>query len=282
MSATVTAKDITASAAPEPKAELKQTSTIEGIPPLEDKKEVKEDSISPKFAQLARKEKMLRDKSRALEAEKASLKTQMAEMEQAKGWKSKLSQDPLAVLSEAGISYDQLTNLILNSPNQGDPAVLKLQQEIQALRSAQEQTSNQIKQSEEARYQQAIKQISTDVKLLVDGDETYELIKAEQAQDAVVELIKQTFESEERIMGIEEAANEVESFLLEKALNLAKLKKIQAKMAPVQKDEPKTEPTQKSSLNTLSNSISQSPTKPLTAKDRKERAIAAFMGQKLN
>jgi hypothetical protein len=264
----------------------KQTDIGEASVPREETVPVKEeDKISPKFAALARKERALREQARALQSERELLKAIQAENETMKAWRGKLSTDPLSVLTEAGVSYDQLTQSLLNSNQTVDPEIVKLKQELQAIKSAQAKTETSISDAQKQQYEQAKTQIKREVTLLIDGNDDFETIKSMQAEDAVVDLIEEHFKQQGVLMSIDEASKEVEEFLLEEALRIARLKKVQSKLTPAlaaSVTEKQVAPPQKKPPLTLSNRQAPQATQPLTAKERRARAIAAFRGETLN
>lgn len=243
--------------------------------------ERQKDPLSPQFAALARKERMIREQTRQIQAEKQSMQTKLDEMktQTESQWKQKLVQNPWDALIEAGLSPDQATQMILNQPKPEEVELQKMRREIEALRSSQDQSKDLMKQQQDEQYKQAKKQIGTEVKLLVDSDEAFETIKAMSAQDAVTELIEQTFLKDGHLMSVDAAAKEVEDYLIEQAFSLAKLKKVQARLLPqaVQSAQ-KQNLYQKPQLNTLSNRMTPT-AKPLTDKERKQRAILAFEGK---
>jgi hypothetical protein len=91
-----------------------------------------------------------------------------------------------------------------------------------------------------------------------------------------VELIERTFKQYGVLLSVEDAAKQVEDYLVEEAFKLTKLKKIQQRLAPAQKPvEAKLEPQkQPQTLKTLTNAVSSSGRVSV-----RERAIAAFKGQ---
>ena len=125
-------------------------------------------------------------------------------------------------------------------------------------------------------YKQAITQIRSDTKKLVTASEEFEAIANTNSVDDVVELIERTFKQDGTLLTVEEAAKQVEDYLVEEAFKLTKLKKIQQRLATAQKPaEPKLEPTkQPQTMKTLTNAVS-SPGKLSV----RERAIAAFKGE---
>lgn len=243
-------------------------------------------AMSPQFAALARKERQLRQMSRTFQAEKQAFEAQKAEVEKYKGWESKLANDPIGVMLEKGFTTDEIAQRLLsqNDPNQFQ--FQKLQQKIQDLESAQVSSMKKIEDTQSANYQQARKQITNDVKMLVDGNESYESIQAMGAQSAVVELIEQVFNKDGYLMSLEDAAKEVEEYCLEQAKKIAGLKKLQQKSEQVQNPagfkQPqsgmKTELQAQTQANTLSNR-GLSTSRPLNEGERRERAIALLEGR---
>lgn len=216
-----------------------------------------------------------------LESENAQLKS---ELEAFKARKQRLSEDPWSVLIEDGLTPEQISDRVF-SPEAMDKYKLQsfgsdlkkdLQSQIDAVKAAQEQSQTQ-------QYEQAKKQIRSEVKMLIDGDESFEAMKAngDDACDAVVDLIEATFKETGELMDVDAAAKEVEEYLIEEALKLAKLKKIQSKLNPPQENTLKTsvqEPRQQA--NTLTNRVTSNSSNSNSAKARRDRAIAAFVGTK--
>jgi hypothetical protein len=266
-----------------------ETVSPTATPPEEPK--VAEDPISTQYATLARKEKALRAKAiqqeQALKAKEAAilakeeaLKAKEVEYQSKYISKDKLTQDTLNALAEAGLTYDQITELMLtqNSPErQAQSAYEKrLDAKLQELENKQTQAAKSIEQQQTAAYQQALAQIRAETKQLVTIDPNFETIKETNSVSDVVELIERTFKQDGILLSVEDAARQVEDYLVEEAFKLTKLKKIQQRLTPAKPAEaPKQEsPKQPQTLKTLSNAVA-SPGKLSS----RERAIAAFKGQ---
>jgi len=234
----------------------------------------------PRLEAMARKERQFHRMRKEIEAEKATWKSKQAEYESNYVPKSRLAEDPLAVLTEAGISYDKLTEILLNSPNSNDPTIRAIRSEIKALKDAQENSSKRQSEAQEQQYNQAVKQITTEVKLLVDSNPNYESIKETGMQEAVVELIKQTFDAQGYLMDIEDAAKEIEEHLMAEALKMSKLKKLQPKLKTEQPvSAPRRQEQQiQTSPRTLTNTVNAQPQRS-SDKERIARAMAAFKGE---
>lgn len=255
----------------------------------------KEDpALSRQFAQLARQEKALRARAqqqeKALAAKEAALTAREAaasakDQEYRSGYLSRdqLKQDPLTALAEAGVSYEELTQQILTQQPK-DPRVEatigRLEAKIKALEEASETSQKTYTQQQQQAYDSAVKQISLDAKRLISSDPAYETIKATGSVRDVVELITQTYEKDQVLLSVEEAAQQVEDYLVEEAMKITQIDKIQKRLsqnrAAGQSQKVQSPATQKQQqpMKTLTNATSSQ--RQLSAK---ERAILAFKGE---
>lgn len=251
----------------------------------------KEEPLSSQYAQLARKEKAIRQARLELKAKEDSIAKREAEFAaktvdkapEGPSLKDRAAKDPLGVMQEQlGLTYEQLTELVLNQdPNQAayKSEISALRAELQAIRDESQKVRQEDQQTQ---YKNAVAQIRDDVSALVKTDEAYETIRETGSVDDVVELIEATFKEEGRVMSIDEAAQLVEDHLVEEAYKLTKLKKIQSRLTSLRASEAapakqqQVSQQQPAQAKTLTNSMATN--RPLTAK---ERAILAFEG-KLN
>lgn len=230
---------------------------------------------------FARREKALRRQAQQLEAEKKAWQAKQTDYETNYIPRSRLKDDTLEALRENGVDYNQLTEQILNAPNMNDPVVRAMYAKLKAIEDKQAKSEQAAQQYQTQQYEQALKQISSEVKVLVSSNEAFEMIKEKGAEDAVVQLIEDTFNKDGYLMDIDKAAQEVEEWLLNEYLNGAKLKKVQAKLKPDPVPEsPKPKEATKG-ITTITNRMSQEQPKKSSDKEKRERAMAAFYG-KLN
>lgn len=248
--------------------------------------------VNPQDESFARKERQIRQMQKALQAEKAAWQKERQTQEQEYKTnyisKNRVKEDPLSVLSEAGISMEELNTILMNAPNSNDPTVRALRAEMKAIKDAQVAQQTATEQAQNQQYEQAVKQIGNEAKLLIDSDPEFETIKGEGMHEAVVELIVETWNTENRLMDVREAALEVENYLVDQGVKFSKYGKVQAKQKPVdtaaQTPAEQKTPTKKQEpvsvqLKTLTNSMPTSPSKKTAEAERKARAIAAFQGK---
>lgn len=249
-------------------------------PQPEATKEEKADFLSPKFAALARKEKQLRAEQQRFQQERAEQEQLKRELAELRGFKQKFETNPLEI-----VDYDKLTEQYLAQPN---PELRPLLAKIKELEEGQKTFLTQAEQREKQQYDAAVNQIRQDATRLVSTDPAYEVIKELGTVDEVVKKITDHYEQTGEVKEISEAAKEVQEDFIQELTGLFKLPAIQ-KLISTPKTEEVKEPSvteQQSQAKpqqpqpTLSNRIVQSgATKPSSAKDKRERAIRAFMGQ---
>lgn len=264
------------------------------------KPEITEQSASSTMAALARREKAIRAKAQQQNEQLKQRETQLAAREAALAErenkrqdvdlsqyipKSQLKDSVVETLEAEGLSYDDVTQQFVNRQPRNpryeqiiekqEQRMAKLQEKIDSFEKNQVETQTQS-------YNAALKQIERDTQTLVSTEpDAYEMIKATNSVKDVVDLIEATFKEEGRVMSVEDAAAEVEEYLVEEAMKLANTKKIKSRYSTsaTQESDSKQTPspnTQKQPMKTLTNSVSS--TRQLNSR---ERALLAFEG-KLN
>lgn len=270
------------------KADLRQANTPETPPPAADATlatEKKDDFLSPKFAALARQEKQIRHERERIKAERESWEREKSAHLNGYIPKDRLKTNTLAAMEEAGISYDELTQQLLNSPAaQVDPTIRALEAKIAKLEADQQNFTKKQEETQTTAYKQAVETIRNKVTGLVQSNPEFEMIKALEQTEAVVALIEETFKAEGYVMSEEDAAKEVEEHLAEEAMKMAGLEKIKKRLnppAPVEETAQKQQTPQQPQLKTLTHAVNASPNpgRRLTERQRIENAKAIASGQ---
>lgn len=256
---------------------------------------VAEEPLSSQYAILARKEKAIRARDAQLRAREEAIKAKEVSVSTPKApesssfdeskyiSKDSLQKDLFGTLAELGLTYDQITAQATNAPT---PEQVAFQQEMKALRdeikSLRGETETQKKtyeQQQQDSYKQAVTQIRSEANILVKNSEAFETIRETNSVDDVVELIEKTFSQDGILLSVEEAAEQVEDYLIDEAMKIAKIKKIQQRLAPRAPTTPapaqkQTGTSQQPQLKTLTNGVAS--TRKLS---NVERAHLAFKGQ---
>lgn len=234
------------------------------------------EKLSPQFAALARKEKALRLEAQRIKLEREGIK---AEQEKFKSKdyipRERITKETLAVLAEAGLSHDQVANLLLNNPQQSpvqDQMVAKLMARIEELEGKHTKVETEIKDNQSKAYDQAVNQIRNDAKILIDSDPEYETIKKAGKIETVVKHIETTFREDGIVLSVQESAAEVKAALKEEAMKMAEIFKLQPE-APKQDI-----PRQQQPARTLTHDMTSAPKTTLSAKDRHRRAVLRASG----
>lgn len=220
--------------------------------------------LSPQFAALAKQK-------RALQLERAQLDKDKAELAKPQGsgdadLVARLKARPLSVLQELGVTYDQLTDEILNGPGH-NPEIQALKEEINALKKGVE---TQFQTREEQQEEAALTEMLYEAEGLAKDGDAFEMIRSEQAYDEVLRLIHSTYKKTGRVLDVTDAMNQVEDRLLTRAEKLASINKVRAKIAPP--EAPPLQPQQRG-MRTLTARDTAAP-----VSDRRARAMAAFSG----
>jgi hypothetical protein len=258
--------------------------------------ETPEAPLSSQFAVLARKEKALRAKEQSFRQREAALAAREAGLSQQAAPSASfdaskyisiddLKSNPYGKLQELGVSYDDLTAQALQSQSPEFQAIAKIRTELQAdlqkLKDEQANTRKSVEEQQTAAYQQALRQIKNEASQLVNSDASFETIKETGSVTDVVDLIERTFKEEGTLLTVQEAAQIVEDYLVEEAMKLAGLKKVQARLkpaqSPVQKvEQPQTPPQQQPAQKSVTLTNSMGSARQLSAR---ERAILAAKGE---
>lgn len=295
----ISAEEISAIRQSQPIETKDESPSVEATDSKETPKEAKHEQdieLKRQFEQLARQERVLRQKATQQQAEMKAKEDALAAREAAiaakdneyrQGYLSKdrFKQDPLAALTEAGVSYDDITNQILNqvpTDPRVNATISRLEAKIAELEGKTQAQETSWKEQQAESYRSAVKQIEVDTKNLVKSDSsTFEAIsKTPGAIKEVVKLIEETFHKDGVLLSVEEAAQEVEDYLVDQGIKTyTQIEKIKKRLsesstkAQVEQKTPQAQKTQ-SPMKTLTNSTSS--TRQLSAK---ERAMLAFKGE---
>lgn len=218
--------------------------------------------ISPQFAALAKQRRAIQLERQLLDKEKAEWASKSQGSDSVP--LARLKSEPLSVLLESGVTYDQLTEAIL--ANQGNSDLNALKAEMNALK---EGIDKKFVENESRDEQRLYSQVDRDAKdLIATKVKDFELVSKMGRKDVAVEVWKREFKETGNFPDIEDILRDVETQCLKECEEFTKLDKIQAlfpQRAP--------EPQQRQGMRTLTNKDTASiPTSP------KARALAAFYG----
>jgi hypothetical protein len=247
------------------------STTLENQQPLESNVEIQApveatQPLSPQLALLAKQRRALQQERREFEnLKKASSQRSDKAMIDA----TLLKSDPLKVMLDHGVTYDQLTEAILNSRDNPEHA---FNAKIQALeKSIDERFSKSVAENEK----QVLAEMQREASQLVTNGDEFEFVRETNSIPKVMNLIERTYRETGEVLDVQEALKLFEEELFKDAQKLTSLKKMQMQTQQQPQQRPGVRPLsqQRPLVRTLTNRDTASI--PMTAK---ARAMAAFYG----
>jgi hypothetical protein len=222
--------------------------------------------LSPQFAALAKQRRALQIKERELADRERAIQSNPV-TDGGSELIARLKSQPLSVLQEHGVTYDQLTEAILNNGSNSEVKALEAR-----LKAIEEGVDKRFQTQEERQEEAALTEMLYEAENLAKEGEAYELIRDRNAYDQVLRLIHSTYKKTGRVMEVTQAMDKVEAQILDRDLKIANTNKIRSRLFA---DQPlQTQPTQRTMRTLTSRDGAAAPL------DRKSRAMAAFRGMK--
>jgi hypothetical protein len=222
--------------------------------------------LSPQFAALAKqkralqvKEREIADREKAL-AERSGTQPGMIDA-------ARLKADPLRVLEEAGVSYEALTEAVMSDMGKPDRYVRELEAKIKTL---EEGIDKKLTDRDTQAEQQVLAEMRREATALIAEGDAFEMVRETGSVPHVMKLIERTYRETGEVLDVREALRLVEDELVDESLKVARLQKVQSRLAPPAPVQP---PPRQSGMRTLTNRDTAQI--PMSAK---QRAMAAFHG----
>lgn len=242
---------------------------------------------SPQLSILAKREKALQKQREEIQKSKLDIDSKYEEINKFKSLKEQAKTNPLKFLEEAGLTYEELTNFILNGNKPtAEMETSSIKSEMQKLRDEiaqrEQERENSAKAMDEKRAQEAISNFKENITGFLTGKpDDFELYNNyPESVDLIYDVIEAHFEQTEKVMSMEEAAKLVEDHFESEAMKVTSFKKIQSKLAPkpAPTEEDGFQKAKQQASPTLNNSMSQtvSGLSNSTETDRIKRALAAL------
>lgn len=232
-------------------------------------------TLSPQLTALARKQQKLQQDIQAVRDREAALAKKEADYIPKSSIKTKFSENAVNALQELGLSYAEITELMISQQGNTDPnqqAIKDLSEKITKIETDQEQRVSK-------QYEATINQYKKDIEELVENDPKYLTVKEDGRKDAVLQHILDTFNEDGTVLSVEEAAQDIEDYLEEDAMKRASFTKVKEKLQP-KVETKQLPPPAKTGLRTLTQASSTVPAKApanqfqhMSMKDRIQAAI---------
>ncbi len=259
----------------------------EATPTEETPKAPARELASPQLSILAKREKALQKQREEIQKSKLEVDSKYEEINKFKSIKEQAKTNPLKFIEEAGLTYEELTNFILNGNKPtAEMETSSIKSEMQKLRDEiaqrEQERENSAKAMDEKRAQEAISNFKENITGFLTGKpDDFELCNNyPESVDLIYDVIEAHFEQTEKVMSMEEAAKLVEDHFESEAMKVTSFKKIQSKLAPkpAPTEEDGFQKAKQQASPTLNNSMSQtvSGLSNSTENDRIKRALAAL------
>jgi hypothetical protein len=212
----------------------------------------KERSLSQKAQQISKQNQEYTKRIAALEEQlKGVPPVEQVKTSTINDLKARALANPLEAMKELGLTYEQLTQFVLND-NRPTPELVetRLQQEITSIKNRLEAEQKardeafktqqlQMQEQSQRQYAEAANQVKLEITDFVSArPDDFALIQKNEASETVFEVMNQHYNNTGRIMNIEEACKLVEEYFEEQALDLFKVAKLQAKLGSAPKSTP--------------------------------------------
>lgn len=218
--------------------------------------------LSPQYAALARERRALQVRQRELEAREKAIQSAPSKND-GPDFMSRIKSEPLRVLQEAGVTYEQLTQAILENPS--NPELEALRAEWNTFKEDLTKTQTEREQQQE---QQALSDMRREAMERAAKSNDFKFLRASKSYNDVVKLIDRTYKASGELLSVTDAMTYVEAELKKE------FDRIQGQVSPAQSQPQPQQQYQRPPMRTLTNRDNANP--PMSAK---QRAIAAFYGQ---
>jgi hypothetical protein len=254
---------------PDRKVEVQPEAKVEStIPDNNEQASVVEDTkpLSPQAVALAKQRRANQVKELELKKREEALMAKESQTGNPQDIIARLKSQPLSVLQEHGVTYDQLTEAILNDQSGTNPKIAELEAKLKALEEGVNKTFTERDTQAE---QQVLREMGREAEALAKQGDTFELVRETGSVKEVMRLIHQTYKQTGEVLDVPVAMQLVEDELFKDMSKIANTNKIKSALIPPQAQ---SAPKQ-TGIRTLTNRDSA----PLTL-GRRERAIMAMQG----
>lgn len=253
---------------PDRKIEVKSETPVESvIPDNNEQASVVEDTkpLSPQAVALAKQRRANQVKELELQKREQALELK-ASQTGGEDLIARLKSQPLSVLQEHGVTYDQLTEAILNDQSGTNPKIAELEAKLKTLEEGINKTFTERDTQAE---QQVLREMGREAESLAKQGDTFELVRETGSVKDVMRLIHQTYKQTGEVLDVPVAMQLVEDELFKDMSKIANTNKIKSSLIPAQAQLA----PQRTGIRTLTNRDSAS-----LNMGRRERAIMAMQG----
>lgn len=195
----------------QPRPNVDQHSNSVEIPAADSATPAESVRLSPQITALARKEQAFRQREQALKERERALEAKLADADQYSQLKTKFASKDYSAAEELGLTYDEHLKYALDKQEGEDPGTKRfkdLEAQIQALKTGQEEKASK-------EYEETVAEYKKEIAQLVASSADFPLTKKAKKEDAVLQLILDSWEEDSTEMTVEQASKDVETYLKE-------------------------------------------------------------------
>lgn len=238
------------------------------IPDNNEQANVTEDTkpLSPQAVALAKQRRANQVKELELKKREEAIAAKETQTGNPSDIIARLKSQPLSVLQEHGVTYDQLTEAILNDQSGTNPKIAELEAKIKNL---EEGITKSFTDRDIQAEQQVLREMGREAEVLAKQGDDYELVRETGSVKDVMRLIHETYKQTGEVLDVPVAMKLVEDELFKDMSKIANTNKIKSALIPPQAQLA----PQRTGIRTLTNRDSAS-----LNVSRRERAIMAMQG----
>lgn len=171
--------------------------------------------LAPQLTAIARKEQAFRQREQALKEREKQIEARLAEADKFDNLKAKMSSKDFSEAEALGLSYEEYTKYILDKQTDENPQDIKLkalEAEIAALKKGSEESAA-------SQYEETIAEYRKEIgKSLLNNPEfssvkNLESINGVKGEDAVMQLILDSFEQDDVELSVDDACKQIEDYV---------------------------------------------------------------------
>ncbi len=187
--------------------------------------------LSPQLSALARKEQAFRQREQALKEREKAIESKLTDAERFETLKTKLSEKDYSEAEALGLNYEDYVKYVLEKQGGEDP----VQTELKALRAELQSFKKGAEESAAGQYEETISEYRKEITKAVTSDPDFSSIKnlegitGVKGEEAVLQLIIDSFEQDDEELTVADACKQVEDYVMSLGQKFQALPKLKPK-----------------------------------------------------
>lgn len=187
-------------------------------------------TLSPQISALARKEQAQRKREQAIALREKELESKLADAEKYSQLKQKIASKDYSAADELGLTYEEYTKYLVERQSSEDPTekrYRKVEEELSTLKKNQEEQVIKEYQANQSLWKEEISKVISDPEKY--PETAYWKSKGHKVEDAILQHVNDSFDEDKVELSAEQAAQEIEKYLVGRSEFLAESPTIKKK-----------------------------------------------------